>query len=222
MWHKTLWRGILITQALGITEVFAESLHSHILGNWMGHTSLCYVSMALTTLIVLGVTLRADALVSRGASAWLVYGVNIFLVFFIAFVVAGSMEQIYYFAFNIPRAAALEHRWVFVGTAEGEAVTCVFWILIFINRRTVERMMEFVKAAEASRKALEEQVLASELAAQEAQVDPEDMCNALADIRGRLERGSADADAKLDEMVARIRSVLSRSAMSSGGIGGGA
>jgi sensor histidine kinase YesM len=99
---------------------------------------------------------------------------------------------------------------VFISTAEDIAVICAFGMVIYMNRRTAERMLERVQAAELKRVQLEGQLIESRLAMAEAQVDPQMLFSALAEIRDGFSRSLPNADAKLDELVQHLRSALAR------------
>jgi hypothetical protein len=57
---------------------------------------------------------------------------------------------------------------------------------------------------------LEGQLIESRLATAEAQVDPQMLFSALAEIRDGFSRSSPDADAKLDDLVQQLRNALTR------------
>jgi sensor histidine kinase YesM len=156
--------------------------------------------------------LYADEFVNRGAWARLVYPLTVLLVFPLTFIITGMTEEMYYAVLRLPRAAAEAHRWVFISTAEHIAVICVFGMVIFMNRRTAERTLERVQAAELKRVQLEGQLIESRLAMAQAQVDPEMLFSALAEIRDGFNQSLPDADAKLDELVQHLRSALARTA----------
>src|ERR1700683_769553 len=212
MWRGMTWRRILLTQAIVSLAVLVESFEGPLLGAWMGHPSLQYAAISVSALFVLAMTLYADELVNRGVWARLVYPITVFLAFPLAFVVTGMTEEIYFAVLRLPRAVAEAHRWEFISTAENIAVICAFGMVIYMNRRTAERMLERVQAAELKRVQLERQLIDSRLAMSEAQVDPEMLLRALAEIRDGFNRSSPDADAKLDELVQQLRSALARSA----------
>jgi hypothetical protein len=212
MWRGMTWRRIALTQAIVALAVLLESFEYHPLGTWMGHPSLQYVAMSVSAFFLLAMTLHADELVDRGAWARLVYPLTILLAFPLTFVITGMTEEIYYAVLRLPRAVAVAHRWVFISTAEDIAVICAFGMIIFMNRRTAERMLERVQAAELKRVQLEGQLIESRLAMAEAQVDPQMLFSALAEIRDGFSRSLPNADAKLDELVQHLRSALARTA----------
>jgi hypothetical protein len=212
MWRGMTWRRILFTQAIAALAVLVESFEGPPLGTWMGHPSLKCAAMSVTALFVLAMTLYADEFVNRGARARLVYPIAVLLAFPLAFVVTGMIEEIYYAVLRLPRAVAAAHRWVFVGTALDIALICAFGMVIYMNRRTAERMLERVQAAELKRIQLERQLIDSRLAMAEAQVDPQMLFSALAEIRDGFSSSLPNADAKLDELVQHLRSALARTA----------
>jgi hypothetical protein len=210
MWHGMTWRRIVLTQAIAALAVLLESFEYHLLGTWMGHPSLQYAAMSLSAFFLFAMTLYADELVNRGAWARLVYPVTVLLAFPLTFVITGITEEIYYAVLRLPRAVAEAHRWVFISTAEDIAVICAFGMVIYMNRRTAERMLERVQGAELKRVQLEAQLIESRLAMAEAQVDPQMLFSALAEIRDGFSRSLPNADAKLDELVQHLRSALAR------------
>lgn len=210
MWRGMTWRRILLTQAVVALAVFVESFEYHLLGTWMGHPSLQYAAMSVSAFVLLAVTLYADRLVDRGAWARLIYPITILLAFPLVFAVTGTVEEIYYAVLGMPRAVAEAHRWVFISTAEDIAVICAFGMLIFMNRRTAERMFERVQAAELKRVQLEGQLIESRLAMAEAQVDPQMLFSALAEIREGFSRSLPNAEARLDDLVQHLRAALAR------------
>lgn len=204
------WRRIVLTQAIVAMSVFVKSFEGKPLGSWMGHPSQAYVATSLSAFLLLAVTLYADSMVTRGASARLVYPLTVFSAFPSALIVTWVTEQLYHAVFSVPPAAAEAHRWAFIGYAVDIALICAFGMVIFMNRRTAERMLERVQSAELKRVQLEGQLIESRLATAEAQVDPQMLFSALAEIRDAFSRSSPDADAKLDGLVQHLRTALAR------------
>jgi hypothetical protein len=204
------WRRIVFTQAVVALSVFVKSFEGKPLGSWMGHPSLAYVATSFTALLLLGVTLYADSIVNRGASARLVYPLTVLSAFPLALIVTWGVEQFYYAVFSVPPATMNTYRWRFISYAEDIALICAFGMVIFMNRRTAERMLERVQSAELKRVQLEGQLIESRLATAEAQVDPQMLFSALAEIRDGFSRSLPDADAKLDRLVQHLRTALAR------------
>ncbi len=217
MWHALTWRRLAITQGIVALAVFVESFEYDLLGTWLGHPSLHYVAMSVSALVLLVVTLYADGRVSRGAHPRLVYPLTVALSFPAAFVITGLVQATYFAVLAVPAEAAAAHRWVFVSTAEDIALICSFGMVIYMNRRIAERMLEGIQAAELKRLQLEEQLVESRLATAEAQVDPEKLLSSLAAIRDGFSRSTSDADARLDELVQQLRNALTRTARSERG-----
>jgi hypothetical protein len=204
------WRRIVFTQAIMALSVFVKSFEGKPLGSWMGHPSLAYVASSLCALLLLAVTLYADSIVTRGASARLVYPVSVICAFPLALIVTWALEQLYFAVFSVPAATVEANRWKFIGYAEDIALICAFGMVIFMNRRTAERMLERVQSAELQRLQLEGQLIESRLATAEAQVDPQMLFSTLAEIRDGFNRSLTDADAKLDRLVQHLRTALAR------------
>jgi hypothetical protein len=204
------WRRIVLTQAVVALSVFVKSFEGKPLGSWMGHPSLAYVATSLTALLLLAVTIYADSVVTRGASARLVYPLTVLSTFPLALVVTWSAEQLYCAVFSVPPAAAEVQRGKFISYAVDIALICAFGMVIFMNRRTTERMLERVQNAELKSVQLEGQLIESRLAMAEAQVDPQMLFSALAEIRDGFSRSLPDADAKLDRLVQHLRTALAR------------
>jgi hypothetical protein len=112
--------------------------------------------------------------------------------------------------FSVPAAAAEAQRWKFISYAVDIALICAFGMVIFMNRRTAERMLERVQSAELKRVQLEGQLIESRLATAEAQVDPQMLFSELAEIRDAFSRSLPDADAKLERLVQHLRTALAR------------
>jgi hypothetical protein len=204
------WRRIVFTQAVVALSVFVKSFEGKPLGSWMGHPSLAYAATSLTALLLLAVTLYADSIVTRGTSARLVYPLTVLCAFALALIVTWCTEQLYYAVFSVPPAVAEAYRWRFISYAEDIALICAFGMVIFMNRRTAERMLERVQGAELKRLQLEGQLIESRLATAEAQVDPQMLFSALAEIRDGFSRSSPGADAELDRLVQHLRTALAR------------
>jgi hypothetical protein len=206
----TWWRRIVLTQSIVALAVFLKSFEGKLLGSWMGHPSLQYVATSLTALLMLALTLYADSVVTRGTSARLVYPLTVVSSFPLAFLVTWGTEALYNAVFSVPPAAAAAHRWQFVSYAEDIALICAFGMVIFMNRRTAERVLERVQSAELKRVQLEGQLIESRLAMAEAQVDPQMLFAALAEVRDGFSRSLPDADLKLDALVQHLRTALAR------------
>jgi len=204
------WRRIVFTQAIIALSVFVKSFEGKPLGTWMGHPSLAYVASSLSALLLLAVALYADAIVTRGAPARLVYPLAVLCAFPLALLVTWGIEQLYFVVFSVPPTTVEANRWKFISYAEDIALICAFGMVIFMNRRTAERMLERVQSAELKRVQLEGQLIESRLATAEAQVDPQMLFSALAEIRDGFSRSLPDADAKLDRLVQHLRTALAR------------
>ena len=210
MLHSLTWRRVAITQCIVAVAVLLESFEYDLLGTGLGHPSLHYVAMSVTAFTLLVVTLYTDSLVDRGANPRLVYPLTVAFAIPAAFAVTGLAQAAYFAVLGVPQAVIDAHRWGFLSTAEDIALICAFGMVIYMNRRTAERMLEGLQAAELKRLQLEEQLVESRLATAEAQVDPGQLLAALATIRDGFSRSAPDAHARLDELVQQLRNALAR------------
>jgi hypothetical protein len=86
----------------------------------------------------------------------------------------------------------------------------VLALIVYLNRRVAERMLQAVRQVEAQRLHQESELVESRLAAAQAQVDPQILFGDLAQIRDKLQSDAPDADQQLDELIQRLRNALAR------------
>ncbi len=92
----------------------------------------------------------------------------------------------------------------------------VLVLFVYLNRRIAERMQHGVREAELRRVRLEAQLVESRLVAAQAQVDPQMLFGALAEIRRKLESDAPDAADHLDSLIQRLRIALVSTVLSNG------
>jgi sensor histidine kinase YesM len=71
-------------------------------------------------------------------------------------------------------------------------------------------MLEGVRGAELRRVQLDQQLVESRLATAEAQIDPQMLFSALAQIKRGLEQGTPEAEVKLNQLIQTLRTALTR------------
>jgi sensor histidine kinase YesM len=79
-----------------------------------------------------------------------------------------------------------------------------------MNGRAAERMLEGVRSAELRRVKLDRQLVESRLATAEAQIDPQMLFGALAQIKHGLEESQPEAEKQLNDLIQTLRSALAR------------
>jgi hypothetical protein len=193
VWSAMTWRRVLITQALGQTAAILTTLEWGYYGDFMHHRSLHFVCMSAYVLCLLPVALGAEEAIRRGARTRLVYPALLLVNPVLGCCVALVTLQLYLAWFHIPPLTS-------------------FGLLIFMNQRTTDRMLEAVRRAELKRVELDRQLIESRLATAEAQIDPRLLLVVLADVKHGFERSEPDAERKLDDLIHTLRKALARTA----------
>ena len=178
-WASFTWRRVLFTQVLAqIVAVFIGLDDFGYFGESIGHTSLHFATMSAYALVLLPVAFCAEEAVTRGARPIVVY--SILLVFInplIAVAIAGAMQWLYCVLIAVPWPA---QRWGFTDAGSHFSVPCSLALLVYMNGRAADRMLEGVRGAELRRVQLDQQLVQSRLATAEAQIDPQMLFGALA------------------------------------------
>ena len=207
------WRRVLLTQALGQIVAFIMTLdwgafgESELLG---GHPSLHFVTMSIYVFILVPTAFCAEEAITRGARPLLVYAVLLVLINqLIATSVCAAMLWVYSVIFAFPWPA---RRWYFTYASGHFSLPASLGLLVFMNRRTVDRMLEGVRSAELRRVKIDQQLVESRLATAEAQIDPQMLFSALAQIKRDFNDSHPDAEKELDELIQTLRTALARTA----------
>jgi hypothetical protein len=97
-------------------------------------------------------------------------------------------------------------EWVWIGS-DVQTVLLLggIGLLAFYNHRSVERILQNVRASELKRVRLENELVESRLAAAQAQVDPRTLFESLARIRNLYASSSPEADHALEELIQTLR-----------------
>lgn len=207
-WNSFTWRRVLFTQALGLVVAFLISLDWGYYGEYIHHVSIHFVTMSVYVFLLVPVAFCADEAVARGARPIVTYAILLIVVNqVLAAAVAAAMQWIYVTIYSIPWPAV---TWGFTGASGHFSVPCSLGLLIFMNGRAAERMLEGVRGAELRRVKLDQQLVESRLATAEAQIDPQMLFGALAQIRRGLEDSQPDAEKKLNDLIQTLRTALAR------------
>lgn len=202
------WRRVLFTQSIGIVVAYLTSLDWGYYGEGIHHVSIHYVTMSVYILLLLPVAFCADQAVARGARPIVTYAILLVVVNqLLAAAVAGSMQWIYTKFYSIPWPT---NAWGFTQASGHFSVPCSLGLLIFMNGRAAERMLEGVRGAELRRVQLDQQLVESRLATAEAQIDPKMLSAALARIKQGLEESQPSAERDLNDLIQTLRAALAR------------
>jgi len=202
------WQKVLVTQAAGQLDVLIRAIEQGRWGTWMGHPELHNVATGVTALLLLLLALVVDESMVRGVPPRRAHPMAILMTFVVACAASALAFWCFQVVFHLPGPENDMQRYGFVGNGIDTGATGAFVMLVYLNRRTVERMLEVVRRAELRRVQLERQLIESRLAATEAQIDPQMLFSMLADVRDELETAAPDADTKLGELVQMLRHAL--------------
>lgn len=201
---------MLALQAFGQLTVLVESTEYNLFGSKLGHPSMQFVAVALNVFMVVPMAVYADGAVSRGARPGVAYTLAVLMTLPIACVANGCAQALYCLLFHVPQTLIDEYRWAFLIESFNTYVYSAFGILVFMNRRMADRILEGVKGAELRRVELERQLIDSRLATAEAQIDPQVLFSALARIKGEFERSAPNAEDDLNQLIQTLRTALAR------------
>ena len=209
-WQAITWRNMLVLQLLGQLTVYLDSREEDVIGSWMGHPSVGYVSMALSVLLVVPVALLADQAVKRGAAPRFAYSIAVASTVPVTLLATSLTQQVYIFIFGLPPAIPnLLWRSTIAGGFFMD-VYVAFGVLVFTNQRTADRILEHFRSSELRRAQLERQLVESRLATAEAQIDPTMLFDQLAKIKFGYAGGEAGAEAQLNDLIQTLRTALAR------------
>jgi hypothetical protein len=207
IWSGMTWRRVLLAQALGQTAAFLVTFEWGYFGEAIRHTSIHFVSMGVYVFLLVPLALGADEAIRLGAPPRYVYPAVLLINPLIACAVAGAALWVYCVLWSLPWPA---QRWGFTEAGLHMSVYCSLGLLVFMNRRTADRMLEGVRGAELRRVQLDQQLVESRLATAEAQIDPQMLFSALAQIKLGLEQGTPEAEEKLNQLIQTLRTALTR------------
>jgi hypothetical protein len=209
-WKALTWRKMLPMQALGALAILVESTESHLFGTWIGHTSLAYAAMALNVLLAVPAALFVDAAVQQGAKAGYWYPAAIVMTLPLAGISTVATFGIYALFLDLPPAKTALWSRAVIETSFHMYIYGAFVMLVYMNQRTADRLLENFRRAELRRVQLESQLVDSRLATAEAQIDPVMLFRALGDIKQGFERSAPEAEVELNTLIQSLRSALAR------------
>ena len=209
-WASYTGRRVLVTQALALGVAAFMGLDWGYYGESIRHTSLHFVTMSVYAFAILPVAFCAEEAVTRGARPILVYSILLALINpLLAAAVAAATQAVYLTALALPWPA---QRWGFTEASGHFSVPCSLALLVYMNGRAAARMLEGVRGAELKRVRLDQQLVESRLATAEAQIDPQMLFGALAQIKRGLEESQPHAERTLNELIQTLRAALARTA----------
>jgi hypothetical protein len=204
------WRQLAAVLALSFAMPIADRLTA---GTPLpiARVSLFVLSAISCLVIILGAAEAA----SRGARLRYVNALAISILILSNFLMAAI--ALHYFPMQMsPPWIPATMRWnSVIAFGLDQSAWSVLALIVFLNRRIAERMLQGVRQVEAQRLQQESELVESRLAAAQAQVDPRMLFSDLAQIRDKLKSDAPDADQQLDDLIQRLRSALARAVLGS-------
>ena len=216
---RTFWRGVTLRALLSVEAVAFGLALLQWSGNGPGYSASApsmwilvhFTLWALSGLFIVPATLRADEAVRRGARPLWAYlramagAVSTALLitasaawFVLGYGRAGFDSQ------HLPPGALSA---LYVKSLMDLTFTGGLALLCRVNHHLGHQILTFIHDVEERRTTLERRLIDSRLAIAEAQMDPAELLHALADIRSDLEDGARGADAKLDQLILKLRAM---------------
>jgi hypothetical protein len=203
--RELTWRRVLTAEVLGLSLNVLRYLDGwgttqHIVAR------TCFTSVAPLLLVI--AALLAAEVVRRGAAPLRAYA----LALVGAACVSAGLQFLLRQGLGIhPMTGAITstalQEWAWIGS-DFQTVILLggIGLLAFYNHRSVERILQNVRAVELKRVRLEDELLESRLATAQAQVDPRTLFESLARIRNLFACSSPEADDALEELIQTLRS----------------
>jgi len=204
------WRNLLILQVIGQLVIYMDSREEQLFGAWMGHPSVNYVAMALSVFLIVPIALLSDEAVKRGAPPKFAYTIAVISTLPVAFLSTTLTQHVYLLIFGLPPGTPDIFWMACIGASFWMYIYGAFGMLIFMNQRIADRMLENFRKSELRRAQLERQLVESRLATAEAQIDPTMLFDRLGEIKLGFARGEGQAEARLNDLIQHLRVALAR------------
>lgn len=212
VWAQITWRKLLaiegIAGVVGILRWF-ELQQYHLPAFLLAGSAF---NLMIGALLLLIAALCADELVNRGARPRVAYSLALLTASAVT-AVAEWYARLWFGPAGMPtNLMAQQMAIAFVDIASYGGIG----VLAYANRRTADRILENMRRAELKRVRLERQLIESRLATTQAQMDPNMLFATLGEIRDDMQRAAPGADGKLDGLIQRLRTALTKTVVASG------
>jgi hypothetical protein len=214
VWSGITWRRVGLVLALGQLDPLQWSVGFQFPGVPFGKAHLEFAAAGVYSLLLLPVALYADEAMRRGARPGYVYAATLLINPVLGCMVACLVLRLYCFLYAIPLP---EPRWGFLIAGIDFSVFGALGLMAFFYRRAAVRIVENLRGAELRRVELDRQLVESRLATAEAQVDPQMLFSALAQVKRSLQEGVPEAAGRLDELIQTLRAALTRAVATTSG-----
>lgn len=197
------WRAVLATQALGF--VFALTPWLEQFGQpTRPQLAFALTQQALTAFFVLLAALAGDEAVRRGWRVLAAFAATLLCASAATAYTQWCIEAWFGVIDPLHGERRLWDTFFQVGSLWGTV------LLVYLNRQSAARLLARLRAGELARVQAERRLIASELAAAEAEINPTAVLQQLAQVRDLYATGDADADQKLEDLIGDLRAVVTR------------
>ncbi len=197
------WRGILLTQSLGLLFALIPWLLR--LGQSpRGYLPFQLTQQSATALLAMLAALAGDEAVRRGWRVW-----RAFVVALLCASLAVALAQLGLDA-ELRVADPVAGLQRFLLTFFGVGIQWGMVLMVYLNRQSGRRILAGVRAGELVRLQAERRLIASRLASAETEVEPQSVRRRLERLRDLYAVGNAEADCELEGLITELRESAAR------------
>lgn len=212
IWSSMTWKRLLAVQALGFSLAMMRWIENWDTSPPMYRIMSRFVIMACGALFLLPATLCADEAVKHGALPRRAYAIAVL----IACAFTALAQWLIRLAFG-PDGLPFDLRQSrIIPDLFDVAIFGALAVLMYVNRRTADRILEGIRSVELRRVQTERQLIEARLATSQAQIDPQMLFESLAQIRADFGKAGPDAEARLDGLILKLRRALAGAILASG------
>jgi hypothetical protein len=200
------WRAVVLTQGLGALYAVIPWLQQ-----W-GHpgTSAILVSdwtaQSLTGWFVMLAAFAGDEAVRRGWRVLSAFAVTLLCASLATAIAQSWVAALFNLADSLHGAERFADMFFRVGSYWGTV------LLVYLNRQSAARLLARLRAGELARVQAERSLIASQLAATEAQIKPAVVLRRLAEVRDLYAARDDGADSKLEILITDLRDIVTQCA----------
>jgi len=221
MWAGVTWRRLLTAQAVALGLAALEwsdnpQLAAKVPATWV---VVHFTLWALSGLFIVPATLRADQAVAQGARPLRVYLGGMTRAVLTALSITAVLAclafgygRFWSHPLGLPAVMLLA---LYVKTLMDLWFSGGLVLLCRVNQHLARQIGLNLRHAEDRRTTLERRLTDSRLAIAEARMDPTALLRSLAEIRSDLAQSESGADAKMDELIVKLRRAMARTVMAS-------
>lgn len=199
------WRAVLLTQSLGFLFALIPWLQ-----RWHrpGQPSLLVnvVEQGFAALLVMLAAFTADEAIRRGLSVWRAFVVVVLCASGINVLAQALLHNAFASDERVRGMASILSDFFTIGSLWGTV------LMVYLNRQSAQRLLAHLRTGELERVQTERRLIASRLAAVEAQIDPAAVLRQLAEVRDLFAAGKPEADERLDTLITGLRDTVARGA----------